>query len=145
MFSPLLEGIIERENYPIVDEDNMDEVLAQSGDVILFIAGEFKRLVEVNDAAVILPELIKASRGQLSAAVLDRKSETKIQLRYRFNAFPAFVFLRNGDYLGVITRVLDWQDYMIEIPKILALDPTPPPAYEFPDGCGGPTEAEKPN
>lgn len=143
MFSALLEGIIKRENYPVVDEDNVEEFLAKSGDVILFVAGEARRLVEVNDVAVILPELVKASSGRLTAAVVDRKSETKIQLRYRFNAFPALVFLRKGEYLGVITRVLDWHDYLVEIPKILAREPAPPPAYEFPAGCGGPGQAEK--
>ncbi len=145
MFSPLLEGIIEREGYAVVNEDNVDDFLARNGDVILFVAGEYRRLVEVNDVAVILPELVKASKGQLTAAVLERASETKIQLRYRFNAFPALVFLRDGEYLGVITRVLDWQDYMTEIPKILARDPTPPPAYEFPAGCGGVTTSGKVN
>ncbi len=137
MFSPLLEGIISRENYPVLTEDNMDEFLSENGDVILFVAGEAKRLVEVNDVAVILPELVKASKGLLTGAVLERASETKVQLRYRFNAFPALVFLRKGEYLGVITRVLDWQDYMLEIPEILSREPTSPPAYEFPAGCGG--------
>jgi len=143
MYSPLLEGIIERENYPIVAEDNVEEFLTQNGDVILFVAGEAKRLVEVNDVAVILPELVKAFKGKLTPAVLARKSETAIQLRYRFNAFPALVFLRNGEYLGVITRVLDWHDYLIEISEILSRQAAPPPAYEFPEGCGGATATSK--
>ena len=143
MYSPLLQDIIEREKFAIVDEDNVEEFLGENGDVILFVAGEAKRLVEVNDVAVILPELVKAFKGRLTPAVLDRKSENKIQLRYRFNAFPALVFLRNGEYLGVITRVLDWHDYLIEISEILSRETAPPPAYKFPAGCGGDTAASK--
>ncbi len=143
MYSPLLEGIIEREKFPVVDEGNVEQFLTQNGDVVLFVAGESRRLVEVNDVAVILPELVKAFKGRLTPAVLARSSEQTIQLRYRFNAFPALVFLRHGEYLGVITRVLDWHDYLREISEILERDTAPPPAYEFPAGCGGETQVNK--
>ncbi len=145
MYSPLLQTIIERENYPVVDEETIEEFLSGRGDVVLFVPGEAKRLVEVDDVAVILPELVKAFKGRLTPCVLDRSSETKIQLRYRFNAFPALIFLRNGGYLGVITRVLDWQDYLKEISEILSRQPAPPPAYEFPAGCGGPVASDGQN
>lgn len=143
MYSPLLQDIIKRENFTVVNEHDVEEFLMQNGDVVLFVAGEAKRLVEVNDVAVILPELVKAFKGRLTPAVLARKSEQAIQLRYRFNAFPALVFLRDGEYLGVITRVLDWHDYLIEITEILGRESAPPPAYEFPEGCGGSVEADK--
>lgn len=141
MFSPLLETIIERENISVVTEENIDAFAGSSGDVILFFCGDFKRLVEVNDVAVILPELVKASDGALTAAVVDRESERALQRRYRFNAFPTLVFLRNGDYLGAISRVLDWGDYITEINEILSREPSEPPAFEFPEGCGTPTPA----
>ena len=135
MFSPLMETIIERENLPVVSADTLDDFARGNGDTILFVGGDWKRHVEVNDVAVILPELIKASNGLLKAAVLERGSERAIQTRFRFSKFPSLIFLRDGEYLGVIQKVLDWQDYITEINGILAGEPVPAPAFEFPEGC----------
>ena len=141
MFSPILETIIEREKIAVVNENTIDDFARKNGDVILFFSGDHKRLVEVNDVAVILPELIKASDNALVAAVVDRDAERPLQRRYRFNAFPTLVFLREGQYLGAISRVLDWGDYIIEINKILASEPSQPPPFKLPDGCGTPAPA----
>jgi hydrogenase-1 operon protein HyaE len=84
---------------------------------------------------VILPELARALQEAFRPAVVNPASERKLQARYRFNAFPALVFLRRGEYLGVIKRVLDWDDYLHEIADILVREPTEPPRFEFPEGC----------
>ena len=135
MFSPLMETIIERENLPVVSSETLDEFASANGDTVLFVGGDWHRHVEVNDIAVILPEILKASGRLLKGAVLERGSERAIQTRYRFNRFPALIFLRDGEYLGVIQKVLDWADYVTEINEILARDATPPPQFEFPEGC----------
>ena len=135
MFSPLLEGIIAREALPVVTADTLDDFAVGNGDTIIFAVGDWKRHVEVNDVAVILPELLKASNGLLKAAVLARDSERKVQTRFRFSKYPSLIFLRDGAYLGVIPQVLDWEDYIAEINKILAGNPVPPPQYKFPAGC----------
>jgi hydrogenase-1 operon protein HyaE len=130
-FSPLTTSIIEREQIAILNEDNMDDFLAENGDVILMICGDHQRLMEVNDAAVILPELVKASNGLLTPAVVERGFERDVQRRYRFSSFPSFVFLRDGGYLGSLSRVLDWSDYITEINAILAKEPSEPPAFKI--------------
>lgn len=135
MFSPLIDSIIEREKLPVVNADALVEFAKDNGDTVLFVTGDWKRHVEVNDVAVILPEILKASNGALKAAVLDRESERKIQTMYRFSKFPSLIFLRDGEYLGVIQKVLDWQDYIVEINEILAGEPKPAPVYQFPEGC----------
>lgn len=135
MFSPLIDSIIERENLAVVTADNLEDFATGNGDTVLFVTGDWSRHVEVNDVAVILPEIIKASNGGLKAAVLDRKSERKIQTTYRFSKFPSLIFLRDGEYLGTIQKVLDWQDYIFEINEILAGEPKPAPVYQFPEGC----------
>jgi len=135
MFSPLLEGIIKREKLPVVTSDTLDVFAKDNGDTILFVTGDWKRRIESNDVAVILPELLKASNGLLSAAVLDRESERAIQTRFRFSKFPTLIFLREGEYLGAIQQVLNWDEYVREINKLLASDPVPPPQYKFPEGC----------
>ncbi len=138
MFSPLIDDIIKRENISVVNEGNVDEFAQKNGDVILFIGGDPDRLVLVHDVAVILPELVKASNGGLKPAILERDSERALQRRYRFSSFPSLVFLRDGEYLGVISGVLDWTDYVVQINEILAKEPSEPPAFKMPEGCDTP-------
>ena len=107
-FSPLLSSIIEREQIAVLTEDTLDAFVEQHEDVILLMSGDHERLMEVNDAAVILPELVKASAGRLVPAVMARDGERLAQRRYRFSRFPSFVFLRKGGYLGAISNILDW-------------------------------------
>lgn len=135
MFSPLLEGIIEREKFAVVNANTLDDFAKGNGETIIFAVVDWTRHMESNDVAVILPELIKASNGILKAAVLERDAERKVQTRFRFSRYPSLIFLRDGEYLGVIPKVLDWDDYIREINTILASTPTPPPKYKFPEGC----------
>ncbi|PZV37044.1 hydrogenase-1 expression HyaE [Mesorhizobium kowhaii] len=131
MFSPVLTMMMERHRIPVVDEANIDAFDFTA----LFFPGDWLRLAESNDVAVILPELVQAFQGVFKPIVVSRESERKLQSRYRFNAFPALVFLRNGEYLGTIKRVLDWEDYLTEIAGILTREPSAPPPFEFPEAC----------
>ncbi len=142
MFSPLMQSVIEREKLPVLSADTLDDFAREAGDMVLMVGGDWRRHVEVNDLAVILPEIIKASNGHLTGAVLERDSERKIQTRFRFNRYPVLIFLRNGGYLGHIQKILDWQDYITEINAILAREPHDPPPYEFPAGCA-PAQASR--
>ena len=67
---------------------------------------------ESHDVAVILPELVKAFSGRLQAAVIRKAIERELQARFRFTGWPSLVFLRSGEYLGVITGIKNWQEYM---------------------------------
>lgn len=140
MFSPLLQSIIDREGYEVVTHDTLDEVAQAHDLVMLFFAGDAARLAESNDVAVVLPELDKALGGNVTPLIVSRDSERELQRRYLFNAFPAIVFLRRGDYLGVLQGILDWADYQVQIPEILAREPSDPPPFKFPDGCGAAPE-----
>ena len=138
MFSPLLQSIIEREGYRVVGDGDLDAASEAVPFTMLFVAGDAERIAESNDVAVVVPELDKAFAGAVTPLIAERESERDIQRRYRFNAFPALIFLRHGEYLGAITRIRDWTDYLIEIPEILAREPSDPPPFKFPDGCGAP-------
>ncbi|MCB1465270.1 MAG: hydrogenase-1 expression HyaE [Nitratireductor sp.] len=138
MFSPLLQSIIEREKWAVVDHESLDELARGNLFSVLLFAGDAGRLAESNDVAVILPELVKTFDNLLVPLVVSRDSERELQRRYRFNAFPTLVFLKEGGYLGAIPRVLDWQDYVHEIAAILTREASDPPPFEFPEGCGAP-------
>jgi len=132
MYSQLLKSVIDRHGYRTVSEADLDEVTADLDFSVLLFAGDADRLGESDDVAIILPELEKLFEHVFTPLVVERTSERKLQQRYRFNAFPSLVFLRRGEYLGTIQRVLDWGDYVTEISKILTSEPTPPPAFELP-------------
>ncbi len=136
MFSGLLTSIIEREGIEVVDEEGLDQQAKETVFSMVFFPGDAERLAESNDVAVILPELNKALQGAVTPFVVDRSSERDLQRRYRFNSFPSLVFLRHGEYLGVIQGVKDWNEYLNEITGILTREPTDPPAFKFPEGCG---------
>lgn len=138
MFSPLLKSIIDREGYRVLRHDEIDAATEALPFAMLFVAGDAERLTESDDVAVVMPELEKALGGVVTPLIADRTSERDIQRRYRFNAFPVLIFLRHGEYLGAIQRIKDWADYLREIPEILAREPSDPPPFKLPDGCGEP-------
>lgn len=134
-FSPLLDGIIDRQGYRVVDAAMLDDIAPDLPLALVFFAGDANRLAESDDVAVILPELERALDGQAQVLVAARADERALQRRLRFTAFPALVFLSAGRWLGAIEGMRDWSDYCREIPEILGREPSDPPAYKLPAGC----------
>lgn len=133
MHSKLLQSIIARHQYPVVREEEWVEFSASHDHVMLLIAGDAVRLAESDDLAVIFPELVKVFGASLTPAIADQPSERLFQRRFRFAAFPALVLTRGGAYLGAISRVRDWSDYLREIPEILSRQPSEPPPFKLPE------------
>lgn len=131
MSHPLLEQLISREGYPLLDREGFDTFIdAQPYSVLLF-AGNPGRFPEALDVAVILPELLKRF-PRISAALVDPESEGVLQSRYNFNAWPTLVFLKQGRYLGALSRVHNWDEYLYEIDRILSTEPQPDPGIGIP-------------
>jgi hydrogenase-1 operon protein HyaE len=106
MSTPLIDALVERHGFSLVSEANVDAFLDAHEHSLLFFPGDADRLVESNDAAVIVAELMKPFGGRLAPALVEKASERALQRRFRFKTFPAFVFLRRRGYLGAITRLL---------------------------------------
>lgn len=132
MFSPLLIDIIEKNNFPVVPEDRLEEAISHFPLMALFFPGDFSRVSDSNDVAVVLPELQRVFANEFQAVVADRKDERSMQRRFRFRTYPALVFLRNGEYLGSIERIRDWNDYLVEIRRILDSEASDPPPLNGP-------------
>ena len=132
MFSPLVQNMIDKYGYPVLAEETLDKFIRDEGEVVLFFTEAMKPLPETDDVAMILPELVKAFNNQLKVAVIEKFTHRNLQLRYGFTSWPTLVFLRDGNYLGAISRVQDWQVYLADIQRILASEPSPPPAYQLP-------------
>lgn len=131
MSSPLIERLSTESNYPLLDLENINDFTDSQEHSVLFFTEDAKRFPESNDVAVVLPELLKAF-PKLSPAIVKQDDEKKIQKLYGFRSWPALVFLRQGDYLGCITGIQDWADYLAEIKEILASDPSRPPSIGIP-------------
>lgn len=132
MFSPTIKAMLERTGYPALAGPELDQFVAAREHVVLVFAEGIKRIPEADDLAVILPELVSAFGGRFDVAVVPFPAHRDLQLRYRFLKFPTLVFLRHGDYLGAISGVLDWADYLADIQKILASPTSEPPPMPLP-------------
>ena len=142
MPSPLVQRLTDELGYAGVDEDNFDAFIESTPLCVLFFTDQPKQFPESNDVAVILPELIKAFPA-LTPAVVSTSHERTLRGRYNFRAWPALVFLKEGKYLGDITKVRNWDEYTALIPDILARKPQPDPGIGTPvvfnpgpAGCG---------
>ncbi len=136
MFIPLVQMLIDDHKYPVIKEENLDEWASKHDLTMLFFGGDGERLDETPDVAVVVPMLEQHFAGKIKPAVVAREAERPLQVKYRFNAFPALVFLKGGQYLGCITRMQDWTDYVAMVEEILAKEPTQPPSFKLPHGCG---------
>jgi hydrogenase-1 operon protein HyaE len=136
MTSPLIAQLQTRHGYPFLDADSYDHFVYGNETVVLFFCNDPVHFPESNDVAVILPELIKTFGGRLQAAVIARSIERELQARFRFTGWPSLVFLRNGEYLGAISGIKDWQEYRQEIERILAATPGEPPSFDLDKVCG---------
>lgn len=132
MPSPLIEQMIETHGYPVVEEDTLESFLAEHEECVLFFTENPERFPESNDVAMILPELVKEYGYRFAAAVVGHKSQRQLQSRYGFSEWPSLVFLRNGQYLGTISRVQNWTDYIVQINAILQSQPQDAPGFGIP-------------
>jgi len=132
MPSPLIKAMIEQYNYPVLNVDNIDEYIQAQEECILFFTENPTRFPESDDVAMILPELIKEYANRFSAAVIEQDSQRKLQARYDFKEWPTLVFLRKGKYLGAISRVQDWNDYITKINDFIMSEPKRAPGIGIP-------------
>lgn len=133
---PLIQALADRHGFTTVTEKTLDECAAPLAISMLTICGDPKNVSESLDLAIVAPEIVRAFRGALSPLVATPEAERHFQMRFGFSLFPVLVFLRRGEYLGAITRIRDWSDYMVEIPALLQRQASPPPQFELPRGCG---------
>ena len=132
MPSPLIKLMIEKYNYPVLTEETIDEFIQLHEESVLFFTENPTRFPESDDVAMILPELVSEYGNRFSAAVIDQKSQRKLQGRYDFKEWPTLVFLRKGGFLGSISRVQDWNDYIMQINKFMTSEAKRNPGIGIP-------------
>jgi hydrogenase-1 operon protein HyaE len=130
MRHPLIQRLLDDYGYPEVGLENHDDFVAPDRTGVLFFAGDPKRYKETTDVAVVLPELVAAFGDRLHPAVVTSDAEIPLQKHYGFRAWPSLVFVRNGGYLGTVSRMKDWGEYLDEIAELLTAEPCEPPGFK---------------
>lgn len=117
-----------------------EDFVGGTGCCVLFFAGDPERYPESLDVAAILPELMKAFAKRFRVGLVRAEAEVAWQSRYGFGVWPALVFLRDGAYVGVLSGMRDWDEYLRETAVLLAAPASRPPILGVAvqgQACGG--------
>lgn len=130
----LIDQLIGDYGYLDVGLHNHDAFVAQPGMNVLFFPGDPATVRDATDVAVVLPELGKVFDGRFRVGVVtDVFGDGKaLKHRYGFREYPALVFVRAGKYVGTVTRIRDWAEYLDLITELLEARPSRPPGIGIP-------------
>lgn len=137
---PLIDQLFSKHGCTEVDAGSLDSFSRQSGHTLLLFTEDPMRVRETLDLAVIAPELSRAFPGRFRVGVLLPEAARPLHARYGFRRWPALVMLRDGDYVGAIDGLRNWDEYLQEVDRLLSAAPTRPPtvgiAVKTADGSG---------
>lgn len=130
--SYLIERLTTELHYPLVTDDAELAAFTQTHEnAVLLLPANPQRYPETLDVAVVLPELMQVFR-QMGAAVASEEFAQVLAQRYGVNEWPSLLFLRQGEYLGVILRMRDWDVYLNNVQDVLASTPVRAPGVGIP-------------
>ena len=124
---PLFERLVREFGYGAPTLDTFDSLVAPPGHTLLFLADDPERSKETLDLAVILPEIARAFYGRFDVVVLFPAVANAVAPRYGVRRWPALILLRDGQYVGSIEAIRDWDDYQSEVTRLLKREPSAPP------------------
>lgn len=125
MSHALIDRLVSDFGYTEVSMENHDEFVATPGMNVLFLPGDPKTVKDATDVAVVLPELMEAFHGKLNVGVVTDTFGDGVNLKrlYGFTHFPSLVFVRTGAYVGTVSRIRDWQEYLTLVSELLVAEP----------------------
>lgn len=94
-----------------IGQDELDAFAAVGGDVLVLLTEDPARSPETWDVAVILPEILKSFGRRLRGAALMPAPSRALAARYGITRYPAQLFLRDGEYVGVLEGMLNWDEW----------------------------------
>ena len=124
---PLLAQLFSKHGYTEVKAENFDAFTRRGGHTLLLFTEDPFRFKETLDLAVIVPEIARAFPGCFEVGVLLPEAAREFQPRYGFRRWPAVVVLRDGQYVGAVDGLRDWDDYVGETSRLLSASPSRPP------------------
>lgn len=119
---PLVERLITVTRAQTIALASIEAFEAEPGAAVLYFGGDPVRFPEALDVAVVLPEL-RAYCGGFRVGVVAREAEDALARRYAVQRWPSLVVVRDGGYLGTLSGMKDWDDYLRELRALLAGTP----------------------
>lgn len=138
---PLLARLVHQTGAAVLTADTFDAWARQPGFAMVVFAEDPERYKETLDLAVVVPELHATGGGRFRVGLLPPVASRAIAPRFAFARWPAFVMLRDGQYLGAVDGIRDWDVYTAELLRLLAATPSRPPTVGIPvKAAGAPDE-----
>ncbi len=124
---PLIGQLFGKHGFTQLSQASLPGWLAQPGRALLVFLEDPIRVRETLDLAVIVPELARAFPGEFIVGVLLPADARDVAPRYSFRRWPAVVILADGQYVGAIDGLRNWDEYLADVACLLASPPTRPP------------------
>lgn len=116
--------MVQKHDFFAVDRSDVE---FGAGLAALLLTDDSQRNLEVLDACVILPEALKTLGEAVVRRVAGPEVSQALMQRYGVVRAPAVVFLRDGQFLGVLQGIRDWREYQEELARLLAGPAQPKP------------------
>ena len=138
MTHALIDRLISELGYPEISLHNHEAFIRQPGLNVLFFPGDPDTVKDATDVAVVLPELVAVFQDRLHPGVVADTFGTGMKLKrhYGFTHYPSLVFVRDGEYVGTITRIQDWVDYLAKISALFTAPVRRAPGFSVPVVAG---------
>jgi hydrogenase-1 operon protein HyaE len=134
---PLVAQLFSKHGFAEVTPANFAPWAEAPGRAMLVFLEDPGRFKETLDLAVIVPELVRAWPGRFRVGVVLPDAGRALSTRYGFRRWPAFVMLADGQYVGVVDGLRNWDEYMAEVTALLDAAPTRPPTIGIAVKGGG--------
>ncbi len=125
-FQGLLERLARDAGLPSIMADDLAACAAAAPALAVLFTGDPTQSPESWDVCVVLPEMLQQCTG-VSGCVLNPAESALAARAYGVGKLPALVVLRNGEYLGVLEGMRDWQPFVDDLRHLLAASPRPIP------------------
>lgn len=134
---PLIAQLFTRHGCTKITLDNIDAFVEGRGHAMLVFTEDPLRVRETLDIAVIVPQLMQAFSGRFRVGVLLPEAARALYARYGFRRWPAFVVLRDGQHVGAVDGLRNWDEYLKELAGLLETAPKRPPTIGIPVKTAG--------
>ncbi|MBP7579785.1 MAG: hypothetical protein KA757_02060 [Vogesella sp.] len=119
--------------YSQTDAANLDTLATAHPQLVLMLNADPHQHPEVADNAIIVPEVLKSLPGATPHVCwADPAASRTLASRFGVLKYPALVFLRGGQYTGVIVGLMDWPDVVHRFAELLAAPARRPPSVGIP-------------
>jgi hydrogenase-1 operon protein HyaE len=137
---PVIDRLFAGHGYADVRAADFAAFAQRPGAVLLVFIEDPARFKETLDLAVIVPEIARAFPGRFEVGVLLPEAARALAPRYGVRRWPAIVLLRDGEYVGALAGLRNWDEYLIGVEALLEAPAARPPAVGIPvNGVPGDT------